>query len=42
MRLTQRARWDVQGVDALEYAGWYLSTANHQTWVDIFRAAARC
>jgi 1-acyl-sn-glycerol-3-phosphate acyltransferase len=36
MRLTQRARWDVQGVEALEYAGWYLVNSNHQTWVDIF------
>ncbi|HET9822508.1 MAG TPA: acyltransferase [Burkholderiaceae bacterium] len=36
MRLTQRTTWDVQGIDELQYAGWYLVNANHQTWVDIF------
>jgi len=36
MRLTQRARWDVTGIERLPYAGWYLVTCNHQTWVDIF------
>jgi 1-acyl-sn-glycerol-3-phosphate acyltransferase len=36
MRLTQRTRWDVQGRDELQYAGWYLVNCNHQTWVDIF------
>jgi len=36
MRLTQRTRWDVQGVAELRYAGWYLVNANHQSWVDIF------
>jgi len=36
MRLTQRTRWDVQGVDELHYAGWYLVNCNHQSWVDIF------
>ena len=36
MRLTQRTKWDVQGVDALVYRGWYLVNANHQSWVDIF------
>jgi len=29
------ARWDVQGVDALDPRGWYLVTSNHQSWVDI-------
>lgn len=29
-------RWDVWGVDALTYAGWYLVNCNHQSWVDIF------
>lgn len=29
------ARWDVQGVAALHPRGWYLVTANHQSWVDI-------
>lgn len=36
MALTQRTRWDVQGVDKLPYQGWYLVNANHQSWVDIF------
>ena len=36
MRLTQRTTWDVQGVDDLRYAGWYLVNSNHQTWADIF------
>jgi 1-acyl-sn-glycerol-3-phosphate acyltransferase len=36
MRLTQRTTWDVQGVDALRYEGWYLVNCNHQSWVDIF------
>lgn len=36
MALTQRTTWDVQGVDALKYEGWYLVNCNHQTWVDIF------
>jgi hypothetical protein len=36
MALTQRTRWDVQGVDALPYQGWYLVNCNHQSWVDIF------
>ena len=29
------ARWDVQGVAALDPRGWYLVTSNHQSWVDI-------
>jgi 1-acyl-sn-glycerol-3-phosphate acyltransferase len=36
MALTQRTRWDVQGVDGLKYRGWYLVNCNHQSWVDIF------
>ena len=36
MRLTQPTRWDVAGVDALKYEGWYLVNCNHQSWVDIF------
>jgi 1-acyl-sn-glycerol-3-phosphate acyltransferase len=36
MQLTQRTTWDVQGVDALQYRGWYLVNCNHQSWVDIF------
>jgi 1-acyl-sn-glycerol-3-phosphate acyltransferase len=29
------ARWDVQGTDGLKLDGWYLVSANHQSWVDI-------
>ena len=36
MRLTQRTQWDVEGIDALPYQGWYLVNCNHQSWVDIF------
>ena len=35
MRLTQRTRWDVSGVDDLVLDGWYLVNCNHQSWVDI-------
>jgi len=27
--------WDVQGVQGLDPRGWYLVSANHQSWVDI-------
>lgn len=30
-----RTRWDVQGVEGLNPRGWYLISANHQTWTDI-------
>lgn len=36
MRLTQSTQWDLRGVDALKYEGWYLVNCNHQSWVDIF------
>ncbi|MBA4422073.1 MAG: acyltransferase [Syntrophus sp. (in: bacteria)] len=36
MRLTQKIRWDVQGLDGLQYENWYLVNTNHQSWVDIF------
>jgi len=36
MRLTQKTRWDVQGIEGLPYEGWYLVNCNHQSWVDIF------
>jgi len=29
------ATWDVQGLDGLHRAGWYLVSSNHQSWVDI-------
>lgn len=34
--LLQREPWSVEGVDALQYAGWYLVNCNHRSWVDIF------
>jgi 1-acyl-sn-glycerol-3-phosphate acyltransferase len=36
MSLTQKTRWDVQGVEGLHYKDWYLVNSNHQSWVDIF------
>jgi 1-acyl-sn-glycerol-3-phosphate acyltransferase len=36
MRLTQKTRWDVQGLEGLNYHGWYMVISNHQSWVDIF------
>lgn len=36
MRLTQKTRWDVQGLDDLNYDRWHLVIANHQSWADIF------
>ena len=35
MRLTQKTQWDVQGLEGLNYHGWYLVVSNHQSWVDI-------
>ena len=35
MRLTQHTRWDVQGLDSLDYRSWYMVNCNHQSWVDI-------
>lgn len=35
MRLTQKTRWDVDGIEGLDPRGWYLVNANHQSWVDI-------
>ncbi|MGO4308145.1 acyltransferase [Cupriavidus sp. RAF12] len=34
--LLQSEPWQVEGADALRYAGWYLVNANHRSWVDIF------
>lgn len=36
MKLTQKTVWDVQGLDPLNYEGWYLVVSNHQSWADIF------
>ena len=35
MSLTQKTHWDVQGLSKLTKDGWYLVSANHQSWVDI-------
>ncbi len=35
MRLTQRTRWDVVGIEGLDARGWIMVTSNHQSWVDI-------
>ena len=29
-------KWHVEGLDRVDEKGWYLLTANHQSWVDIF------
>jgi len=36
MKLTQKTVWDVQGLEGLNYEGWYLVVSNHQAWADIF------
>ena len=36
MNLTQKTKWDVQGLEDLNYKGWYMVVSNHQSWVDIF------
>lgn len=35
MRLVRNTRWDVKGLDGLDYQHSYLVTSNHQSWVDI-------
>ncbi len=35
MALTQRAQWDVSGIEALDPDSWYMVNCNHQSWVDI-------
>ena len=35
MKLVQRTRWDVHGLEGLRRKGWYLVSSNHQSWVDI-------
>jgi 1-acyl-sn-glycerol-3-phosphate acyltransferase len=34
-KLVGNTLWDVQGLESLERAEWYLIMANHQSWVDI-------
>jgi 1-acyl-sn-glycerol-3-phosphate acyltransferase len=36
MALTQRTKWDVEGIAGLDPHNWYLVNSNHQTWADIF------
>jgi len=36
MALVQKTKWDVRGLENLNYHGWYLVGSNHQSWVDIF------
>jgi 1-acyl-sn-glycerol-3-phosphate acyltransferase len=36
MRLTQRTHWDVEGLERLNYKGWYVINCNHQSAADIF------
>ncbi|ASP39573.1 acyltransferase [Bacterioplanes sanyensis] len=31
-----KVQWDIQGLERSRADGWYLITANHQSWVDIF------
>lgn len=35
MATTGRTRWDVTGTSGLKRRGWYLISANHQSWTDI-------
>lgn len=35
MKLLGRTRWQVEGLDGLDYQHSYLVTSNHQSWVDI-------
>lgn len=36
MRLVQRTKWNVGGLEELDPRGWYMVNCNHQSWVDIF------
>ena len=35
LRVTQKHRWDVQGLEGLTLGGWYLVGSNHRSMVDI-------
>ena len=35
IRLTQKVRWNISGIDDLDQQHCYLVTANHQSWADI-------
>ena len=34
-KLTGGTRWNIEGLEAMQRADWYLVLANHQSWVDI-------
>lgn len=36
MKTLHRTRWDIADLGKLNPKGWYLITANHQSWADIF------
>lgn len=36
MWLTHRCHWDIQDVNALKKRSWYLVSANHLSWADVF------
>lgn len=40
--LTQAVRWDLDALEGLQYRGWYMVTANHQSWVDILVLQRMC
>lgn len=35
LRIMNRIRWDVEGLEGIDPRGWHLVIANHQSWVDI-------
>ncbi|WP_263081649.1 acyltransferase [Endozoicomonas sp. Mp262] len=35
MKLTQKCDYRIEGIEKLDPRGWYLVTANHQSWADI-------
>ncbi|MDP0561318.1 MAG: acyltransferase [Candidatus Endonucleobacter sp. (ex Gigantidas childressi)] len=35
MRLTQKLDYQIKGLESFDSKGWYLVTANHQSWADI-------
>lgn len=35
IRMTQKTRWDVEGLADLRREGWFIVCCNHQSWVDI-------
>ncbi|ANO31709.1 acyltransferase [Vibrio breoganii] len=35
LSLSNKVNWQVEGVDGLNYHGWYLMLSNHRSWTDI-------